>query len=254
MEPKATRCWKCGHDPSRKVLTRAERRKAATRSKRGSRPNPGSVMTSNWSASARPAGHRSTIILIVGILVVGLAVGGYASVRYDWFGRTGTHKVTEYGDGKGGAKYTSKAGGFIATYPTRPTDFETTKKINEEKVEVRGAESQPGTDYRFVALTTDVADTGSLQFLSPQDAFVEFAKEFALGGNGEIVGLNQDPIVISGTSYAGVDARIANHGNSVRVRGIVAGNTWYLLLMTEPTKKDNPDAFNRFVTSFQLTP
>jgi hypothetical protein len=254
VEPKTTRCWKCGHDPSTKALTRAERRKAATKSKRGSRSNTGSVMTNTRSGSARPAGHRSTIILVVGILVLGLAGGGYASVRYDWFGRTGTHKVTEYGDGKGGAKYTSKAGGFTATYPTRPTDFETIKNINDEDVEVRGAESQPGTDYRFVAMTTDVADTGSLQFLSPQDAFVEFAKEFALGGNGQIVGLDQDPIVISGTSYVGVDARIANHGKSVRVRGIVAGSTWYLVLMTEPTKKDNPDAFNRFVTSFQLTP
>jgi hypothetical protein len=254
VEPKTSRCWKCGRNPSIKALTRAERRKAAAKSKRGSRPNTGTVMTSNSSGSARHSGHRATIILIVGFLVVGLAVGGYASVRYDWFGRTGTHKVTEYGDGKGGTKYTSNAGGFTATYPTRPTDFETTKKINEENVEVRGAKSQPGTDYRFVALMTDVADTGSLQFLSSQDAFVEFAKEFALGGNGEIVGLNQDPIVISGTSYAAVDARIANHGKSVRVRGIVAGSTWYLVLMTEPTKKDNPDAFNRFVTSFQLTP
>lgn len=247
VEQKATSCWKCGHDPRTAVLTRAERRKSG-------RADSGSVLTSNWSGSRGHHGQRSTVILLVGLLIVGLAVAGYSSIRYDWFGRIGTHTVTQYGKGEGGTKYTSKLGGFTATYPTRPTEFQTKQRVNDEEIEVRGVKSQPGTDYRFVVLKTDVADTGALQFLSTQDAFVEFAREFALGGNGEIVGLDTDPIVIAGVSYPGVDARLVHKGESVRIRGLAAGNTWYLILMTEPAKKDNPDAFNRFVESFQINP
>jgi hypothetical protein len=234
-------------------MTRAERRRAAQRQKKASRTEGSTVLRPRWGASHRSRMNRSSVIVIGGILFVALAVGVAAGLRYDWFNLSGEDEVIQYAEGEPGIEHTSDDGGFTATFPTRPTEGEITTEIGDDDVKMLRVQSEPGLDWSFAVLVADYSGTGLLTGIDPDDALVELADYVALGGDGKVVGLSHKPLVIDGVEYPGVDARITADGESVRLRGLFEGESMYVIMVSGPENKDNPDAFHRFVDSFSFT-
>lgn len=223
VEDDATVCWLC---------------KTPIAARSGAAHVPGAPPAFDPTALLRP--RRRGGVLGTAFLVTAIAVVvGAAGFGIWWLTRdTGEAAVDDFLAGDG-VEFTSREGGFRATFPTEPERH--TEDLEEEGVEltVEVAEDRPGTDYLFAVAWSDVdVDFAAFQRVLP----LAFADEI----DGEVE-------QVHGREFP------AFHATEVLVESDTQG-TWGLLFEVDDrvytievhSKQGERAPFDRFVSSFEL--